>query len=176
MHELWIKRLLKSSRLSISVWCVMSRQSFRARPQGQLVPCKPCLAREERNFIQFYLRTGRSYRFGSVGEFEHNLQSDNMRTLSIVMVLTMVTLFISARAFSSTSPMRALRHTALRMASGVSYKSAFMFPGQGAQTVGMASAVCEELPAAKALFDKASEILGYDLLQKCVEVRISLVL
>lgn len=53
--------------------------------------------------------------------------------------------------------------------SAISYKSAFMFPGQGAQTVGMAGQVCSDLPAAKALFDKASSILGYDLLQTCVE-------
>jgi len=63
---------------------------------------------------------------------------------------------------------RALRaSSSIKMS--VSYKSAFMFPGQGAQTVGMAKAVCDELPAAKALFDKASEILGYDLLQTCAE-------
>ena len=43
-----------------------------------------------------------------------------------------------------------------------------MFPGQGAQTVGMAANICNEVPAAKALFDQASAILGYDLLQKCV--------
>eukprot|EP00607_Mallomonas_marina_P009790 CAMPEP_0182419116 /NCGR_PEP_ID=MMETSP1167-20130531/3516_1 /TAXON_ID=2988 /ORGANISM="Mallomonas Sp, Strain CCMP3275" /LENGTH=309 /DNA_ID=CAMNT_0024593751 /DNA_START=178 /DNA_END=1107 /DNA_ORIENTATION=- len=53
--------------------------------------------------------------------------------------------------------------------SDISYKTAFMFPGQGAQTVGMAKAVCEEIEAAKSLFDKASAILGYDLLSKCVE-------
>ena len=41
-----------------------------------------------------------------------------------------------------------------------------MFPGQGAQTVGMAGPLCAELPAAKALFDTASDILGYDLLAK----------
>ena len=46
------------------------------------------------------------------------------------------------------------------------------FPGQGAQTVGMAQAVCDELPAAKTLFEKASSILGYDLLQTCIEVGI----
>ncbi|KAI8474451.1 MAG: hypothetical protein J3K34DRAFT_465711 [Monoraphidium minutum] len=42
---------------------------------------------------------------------------------------------------------------------------AFLFPGQGAQSVGMAKELVEECPAAKALFDKASAILGYDLLQ-----------
>ena len=42
-----------------------------------------------------------------------------------------------------------------------------MFPGQGAQFVGMCGELCDEVPAAKALFDEASEILGYDLLQKC---------
>lgn len=41
-------------------------------------------------------------------------------------------------------------------------KKAFFFPGQGAQTVGMAKELCEECPAAKELFDKASEILGKD--------------
>lgn len=53
-------------------------------------------------------------------------------------------------------------------ANPISYKVGFMFPGQGAQTVGMAGALCSENPAAKALFDTASSILGYDLLDKCV--------
>ncbi|KAK3252760.1 hypothetical protein CYMTET_37961, partial [Cymbomonas tetramitiformis] len=48
-------------------------------------------------------------------------------------------------------------------------KVAFLFPGQGAQTVGMAKELCEEVPAAADLFNKASEILGYDLLQVCTE-------
>lgn len=48
-------------------------------------------------------------------------------------------------------------------------KIAFLFPGQGAQTVGMAQALCDELPAARQLFDRASEILGYDLAQVCFE-------
>mmetsp|Transcript_2659 Transcript_2659/g.3634 ORF Transcript_2659/g.3634 Transcript_2659/m.3634 type:complete len:354 (+) Transcript_2659:16-1077(+) len=52
--------------------------------------------------------------------------------------------------------------------SDISYKVGFMFPGQGAQTVGMAAGLCNEVPAAKELFDKASKILGYDLLDKCV--------
>lgn len=51
------------------------------------------------------------------------------------------------------------------------YSSAttFLFPGQGAQSLGMGAAVAEALPAAKALYDQASEILGYDLLAKCIE-------
>jgi [acyl-carrier-protein] S-malonyltransferase len=50
-----------------------------------------------------------------------------------------------------------------------SSKIAFMFPGQGAQFVGMCGDVCKDVPAAKALFDQASEILGYDLLEVCTE-------
>lgn len=50
-----------------------------------------------------------------------------------------------------------------------SSKVAFMFPGQGAQFVGMCGDVCRDVPAAKALFDEASEILGYDLLEVCTE-------
>src|SRR4051812_5641814 len=47
-------------------------------------------------------------------------------------------------------------------------RTAFLFPGQGAQAVGMAGALCGALPAAKALFDQASAALGYDLLAVCV--------
>jgi [acyl-carrier-protein] S-malonyltransferase len=47
-------------------------------------------------------------------------------------------------------------------------KTAFLFPGQGAQEVGMAAQVVQECPAAKALFTSASDILGYDLLSVCV--------
>merc|ERR1719238_62664 len=46
-------------------------------------------------------------------------------------------------------------------------KTVFMFPGQGAQTVGMGAEVAAEVPAAAELYAKASEILGYDLLAKC---------
>jgi [acyl-carrier-protein] S-malonyltransferase len=45
---------------------------------------------------------------------------------------------------------------------------AFLFPGQGAQTVGMARDLCESLPQARQLFTEASERLGYDLLDVCV--------
>jgi [acyl-carrier-protein] S-malonyltransferase len=47
-------------------------------------------------------------------------------------------------------------------------RTAFLFPGQGAQVVGMAGALCQSLPAARALFDRAAMILGYDLLAVCV--------
>jgi [acyl-carrier-protein] S-malonyltransferase len=47
-------------------------------------------------------------------------------------------------------------------------RTALLFPGQGAQTVGMADALCQSLPTARALFTRAGEILGYDLLEICV--------
>lgn len=46
-------------------------------------------------------------------------------------------------------------------------RTAFLFPGQGAQTVGMAGALCQSLPAANDLFGRASAVLGYDLLAVC---------
>ncbi len=46
---------------------------------------------------------------------------------------------------------------------------AFLFPGQGAQSVGMAAELTAQVPAAKALFDRASAQLGYDLLKLCIE-------
>ncbi len=48
-------------------------------------------------------------------------------------------------------------------------KIAFLFPGQGAQTVGMGKSLYDSLPAAKQYFDQANEILGYDLASVCFE-------
>lgn len=47
-------------------------------------------------------------------------------------------------------------------------RTAFLFPGQGAQHVGMAGELCRSVPTAKALFDEAADVLGYDLLAVCV--------
>jgi [acyl-carrier-protein] S-malonyltransferase len=46
-------------------------------------------------------------------------------------------------------------------------KVAFLFPGQGAQAVGMGRQLAESLPQARKLFDEAAEILGYDLAAAC---------
>ncbi|PQO29243.1 [acyl-carrier-protein] S-malonyltransferase [Blastopirellula marina] len=48
-------------------------------------------------------------------------------------------------------------------------KIAFLFPGQGAQTVGMGKSLYDTLPAAKEYFDQANQILGYDLASVCFE-------
>lgn len=41
--------------------------------------------------------------------------------------------------------------------------TAILFPGQGAQSVGMGKSFAEADPAARALYDRAAQILGYDL-------------
>src|SRR5437879_5356007 len=46
-------------------------------------------------------------------------------------------------------------------------KTVFLFPGQGAQKVGMGKALYDSLPAARALFDEAAAVLGYDLADVC---------
>ena len=46
-------------------------------------------------------------------------------------------------------------------------KIALLFPGQGAQSVGMTSSLFEAYPDAKKLFDRASAILGYDIARLC---------
>jgi [acyl-carrier-protein] S-malonyltransferase len=48
-------------------------------------------------------------------------------------------------------------------------KTAFLFPGQGAQSVGMGRELDRDFPAARALFDRANEILGFDLRAVCFD-------
>jgi [acyl-carrier-protein] S-malonyltransferase len=53
--------------------------------------------------------------------------------------------------------------------SSHSSKIGFLFPGQGAQTVGMGAAVYHSVSAAGWLFDRASQVLGYDLFELCTQ-------
>ncbi len=48
-------------------------------------------------------------------------------------------------------------------------KIAFLFPGQGAQSVGMARELDSEFPQVRALFDQAEAILGIDLRRLCFD-------
>lgn len=47
--------------------------------------------------------------------------------------------------------------------------TAWLFPGQGAQFVGMGRDLYEQAPAARAVFDAADEALGFPLSQLCFE-------
>lgn len=51
-------------------------------------------------------------------------------------------------------------------------KIAFMFPGQGAQTVGMGKDIYEKYKEAKNIYEKASEITGVDIAKLCFETDI----
>ena len=48
-------------------------------------------------------------------------------------------------------------------------KRAFLFPGQGAQTVGMGKDIYEKYEEARKIYDKASEISGIDVKKICFE-------
>jgi [acyl-carrier-protein] S-malonyltransferase len=45
--------------------------------------------------------------------------------------------------------------------------TAFLFPGQGAQHAGMCATIVEKHPSARELFERANEVLGFDLAALC---------
>ena len=47
---------------------------------------------------------------------------------------------------------------------------AFVFPGQGSQSVGMLTELAEAEPQVRDTFDQASNVLGYDLWELCQNV------
>jgi len=51
----------------------------------------------------------------------------------------------------------------------VTSQTAFLFPGQGAQTVGMGQALCAQFPKAKEIVTRANDLLGFDLGKICFE-------
>src|SRR5882762_5297028 len=48
-------------------------------------------------------------------------------------------------------------------------KTALLFAGQGAQSVGMGKNFAERFPGAKQWFDRGNEVLGFDLARICFE-------
>jgi [acyl-carrier-protein] S-malonyltransferase len=51
--------------------------------------------------------------------------------------------------------------------SGDRVSIGLLFPGQGAQAVGMGKTLVDRSPIARALFEQANELLGFDLLEMC---------
>lgn len=47
--------------------------------------------------------------------------------------------------------------------------NAHIFPGQGAQYVGMGKSLCEKFPAAREVFEAANRLLGFDLAKVCFD-------
>jgi len=48
-------------------------------------------------------------------------------------------------------------------------KTAFLFPGQGSQSVGMGRDLAAAFPIARQTFDEANEVLGFDLARLCFD-------
>ena len=48
-------------------------------------------------------------------------------------------------------------------------RTAYIYPGQGSQAVGMGSDLYQTSPAAKAVFDEADEVMGRSLSRLCFQ-------
>ncbi len=48
-------------------------------------------------------------------------------------------------------------------------KMAFLFPGQGAQAVGMGGDIIHTFPVAARIFEQANDVVGFDLSRLCIE-------
>lgn len=62
-----------------------------------------------------------------------------------------------------------VERTASPDATGQRPLIALLFPGQGAQQVGMGKALAQAFPVARDTFDEANDVLGYDLAGLCFE-------
>jgi len=107
---------------------------------------------------------------GSISQDFYNMTLHKIPYLMSILVIT------GSRQCNAFAPSlkRALLHkSALRVSDndfdGFSAKTTFMFPGQGAQFVGMCEELAKTVPAAADLYTEASAILGYDLLKRCTE-------
>ena len=60
------------------------------------------------------------------------------------------------------------RHT-YSMVEGKKMSIGYLFPGQGAQSVGMGKDLYDQFPAAKQIFEQADSILGYPISKICFE-------
>ena len=91
-----------------------------------------------------------------------------MRSSSAMLLLVAKTSAYSLGSAFRAAPLRTTRAAAFSMSDtefdSVKPATVVMFPGQGAQVVGMGAAAAAELPAAAELYAKAKDILGYDLL------------
>jgi len=52
---------------------------------------------------------------------------------------------------------------------GLMAKTAFLFPGQGSQQVGMGRSLAEAFPEARAVFEEADRVLGFPISRLCFE-------
>ena len=91
-----------------------------------------------------------------------------MRSSSAMLLLVAKTSAYSLGSAFRAAPLRTTRAAAFSMSDtefdSVKPATVFMFPGQGAQVVGMGAEAAAALPAAAELYAKAKDILGYDLL------------